>query len=197
MTITQRTDDLAYAVGKDMGLLIGRLSDIERTLSATQPVELPALELPGNDIRYTVHPSVINDLGFVDLGLSDIDYSAWGPCFDGMDLIKESSLNSAILISVWTDAKTDDYGGWWGDSYNDKPVAESKLYTLLGKSATVENVRLGISYVKHSLQWLIDESWITSLDVNGEAQSNDSGQRIFAFKIEYIQKDGTRLTTFL
>ena len=200
--IKQPIDTLADQIGRDMRLLIGRLSTLERTRqdsATTTPEALPTLPLPSLSpvLPITTGVDSDTDLGFVDLRLSPADWSQWDTHYDGADLLLDSSLQTAIIISVWTDARSGDEGGWWGDVYQDKPTAESLLWTLLGKPATPENVELGVGYVKKALQWLLDDQWLTACQVTGEAQRNAGGLQVFAFRVETTDKNGTRHTLYL
>ncbi|OQX16200.1 MAG: hypothetical protein BWK73_04870 [Thiothrix lacustris] len=196
-----RTQEITAQIGRDMHLLIGRVSQLERNQTTpSDPVSLPSLPLPNlaGLLPANIRSSGDVDLGFVDLRLALADWSQWDVQFDGYDLSTETSLHTAILISVWTDARVGDIGGWWGDSYNDRPVAESLLWTLMGKPANADNVEMGIGYVKTALQWLLDDQWITAMDVTGEAQRDPQAHLdIFAFRIDHTDRNGNRGILYL
>lgn len=200
-----REQEIFAQIGRDMRLLIGRVSQIERSGDSlvTEPLNEPLapLPLPTLSALLPVTSSTAadgTDLGFVDLKLTPADWSQWDVLFDGQDLHTESSLETAILISVWTDARVGDERGWWGDQYQAKPIAECKLWTLLGKPANSDNVSLGIRYVQQACQWLLDDTWLTSLQVSGEAQRDTtSGLHIFAFRLDHTDRDGRRGTLYL
>ncbi len=197
----QREQEIVAQIGRDMRLLIGRVSTLERdTHTVTTPDSLPALPLPSLSPVMPIAAATDNDtdLGFVDLRLSPADWSQWDLHYNDTDLLLDRSLQTAILISVWTDARQGDVGGWWGDAYQDKPTADCLLWTLLGKPATADNVALGISYVKKALQWLLDDEWMTALAVTGEAQRDpSSGLHVFAFLVDSTDRNGTRHTLYL
>lgn len=199
--IKQPIDTLADQIGRDMRLLIGRISRVERQTNVIPEFEpLAPLPLPSLSGLLPITPpsSDGTDLGFVDLKLTPSDWSQWDVLYDGQDLRTESSLETAILISVWTDARVGDERGWWGDAYQDKPLAESKLWTLLGKPANADNVAMGVSYVKSACQWLLDDKWLTALQVTGESQRDPvSGLHIFAFRLDHTNRDGERGTLYL
>ena len=75
------------------------------------------------------------------LGAGDI-------CVVGADLQAEAGLDTAILISLFTDARVRDEElppghtwrrGWWGDDVEDEPDSTgSKLWTLRRSKATLE-----------------------------------------------------------
>lgn len=199
--IKRPIDTLADQIGRDMRLLIGRISQLEQQSrdTYTDDSTLPTLPLPQLTqlpINLTNQDEV--DLGFVDLRLSPADWSQWDLTYNGQDLLTESSLKTAILISVWTDARSGDQGGWWGDSFATRPIANSLVWTLLGKPATDDNIELGIGYVKQALQWLLDDKWITELIVTGESQTDPTTHlTIFAFKVDTIDHQGRRQTLYL
>lgn len=197
-----RTEDLAREIGFDMRLMIGRIWDIERSLNDPSKFrhELPDIQLPSGELPDGIHPatgSANDDLGFVDFALSTAEISEWDMVFDGHDLVAETSLRSAIIISVWTNAETDQGGGWWGDSFNDEPIADCKLYTLLGKQASEDNTRLGATYINRALSWLITDKWCASIEVSAEQQKNAAGVDVFAFKIVAELEAGGRFVMYL
>lgn len=197
-----REQEIVAQIGRDMRLLIGRVSQVERQANVIPELEpLAPLPLPTlSGLLPITLPSTGDDtdLGFIDLKLTPADWSQWDVLYDGQDLRTESSLETAMLISVWTDARVGDERGWWGDQYQDKPIAESKLWTLLGKPANSDNVALGITYVQQACKWLLDDKWLTTLQVNGEAQRDPvSGLHIFAFRLDHTDRDGKRGTLYL
>lgn len=134
------------------------------------------------------------DSEFVDLKLFHADWSQWDLLFTGTDLLTDSTLETAILVSVWSDGRHNNEAGWWGDSFNDRPIAECLLWTLLGKDATEDNARLGVGYINDAVQWLLDDQWLTNIMVTGEPQKDpESNIDIFAFHIDALQKNGQRL----
>lgn len=199
--IKRPIDTLADQIGRDMRLLIGRVSQLEQQTQSvnTNDWALPTLPLPQlTQLPITLSTQEEVDLGFTDLKLSPSDWSQWDLTYSGQDLLTESSLKTAILISVWTDARAGDQGGWWGDSFANRPIADSLVWTLLGKPATDDNVALGIGYVKESLQWLVEDKWITELIVTGESQTDSTTHlTIFAFKVDTIDRQGRRQTLYL
>lgn len=198
-TQIQREQEIFAHIGRDMHLLIGRMSKLEACCEQqnASPLTLPDIRL--DPLRLTTLPEVSEaDLGFADLQLYRSGWSIWDMAYDGSDLLTDHSLRTAIIISCWTDAAAHDYKGWWGDAYTEKPYATSLLWTLIGKPANAENTALGIDYVKKALQWLLDEGWITALTVNGEAQSDPITQlKFFAFRVEHTSKNGTRSILYL
>lgn len=134
------------------------------------------------------------DSGFVDLKLFHAEWSQWDLLFNGKDLLTDSTLETAILVSVWSDGRHNHERGWWGDSFNERPIAECLLWTLLGEDATEDNARIGVGFIEKAIQWLLDDEWLTHISVSGEPQKDpDSNVDIFAFQIDARQKNGQRL----
>lgn len=134
------------------------------------------------------------DSGFVDLKLFHAEWSQWDLLFNGKDLLTDSTLETAILVSVWSDGRHNNERGWWGDSFNERPIAECLLWTLLGEDATEDNARIGVGFIEKAIQWLLDDEWLTHISVSGEPQKDpDSNVDIFAFQIDARQKNGQRL----
>ena len=193
-----REQEIFAHIGRDMHLLIGRMSKLEACCEqqSASPVTLPDIRL--DPLRLANIPDTSTDLGCADLQLYRSDWSVWDMAYDGSDLLTDRSLRTAIIISCWTDAAAHDYHGWWGDAYTEKPYATSLLWTLIGKPANTDNTALGIEYVKKALQWLLDDGWITQLAVSGEAQSDPiTHMQFFAFRVEHTSKNGTRSVLYL
>jgi phage gp46-like protein len=113
----------------------------------------------------------------------------------GSDLIRESGLETAIFISLFTDrrANADDklhndgeFKGWWGDRLEDGDKIGSRLWLIDGK-ATQENIRKTEGYIKEALQWIIDDEVAAKFDVIVE----HSGDRLDC-EIKIYYADGTK-----
>lgn len=138
---------------------------------ASKKPELPELEL------YSILPSTPADTTEFqqeanDLLLGMVDYSEYDLLLaESGDLATDAALRSAIIMSVYTDAWVDGKKGWWGDTFSsNRPVAASKLWSLMGKRTTPENVQQGIRFVAEATQWLIDDQHFSQIDVKGEHQ---------------------------
>ena len=157
---------------------------LESIIDLTQPapytVELPEIEL--YSLGTTSAANANDDLGGFDLLLNSVGHSAYDLGYNGNDLQTDRLLKSAVTLSVYTDAWVDGQRGWWGDTYQgDQPIADSKLWTLIGAKATHENRLKGEHYIKHAVQWLIDDGHFDSIDVTTEHQAN--GLDWLAFKL--------------
>jgi phage gp46-like protein len=124
------------------------------------------------------------DIGHKFIGLG---YGAdW--VLDGSLLAGDAGLMTAVIISLWTDARAldddalppgqSDRRGWWGDSF---PVAErdrfgSRLWLLRASKQLQESLNLARTYAEEALAWLVDdgvarkvevETWIVRFEVMG------------------------------
>lgn len=134
------------------------------------------------------------DQGVFDVLIRMVGNSEYDTVYNDPDLLTDNQLHSAITLSVYTDAWVDGERGWWGDSYHpDNPIANSKLWTLLGKPANEENRQLGEEYVKESVQWLIDEGYFDRIDIETQHIANQLDW--FAFSLT-CQRNGQTVGTY-
>ena len=126
------------------------------------------------------------------LGAGDI-------CVVGADLLAEDGLDTAILISLFTDARVREdelppghtwRRGWWGDDVEDEPdITGSKLWVLRRSKATQEVLVRARGYIREALAWMIRDGVAVSLNVD-TAYSAPGVMQIF---IEIVEPDRTRL----
>ena len=126
------------------------------------------------------------------LGAGDI-------CVVGADLQAEEGLDTAILISLFTDARVREAElppghtwrrGWWGDDVEDEPDSTgSKLWLLRRSKATPEVLVRARGYIREALQWLIRDGVAVELDVVTD-YSPPGVMRMF---ISIVEPDRTRL----
>lgn len=102
-----------------------------------------------------------------DIQLSDVPEG-----FDAVarDVLGDNALNTAIYISLFTDARAEggdlgDRRGWWGDEFG---AFGSKLWTLLREKATDEVVDLAKVYAQQALKWLTDDGIAQTVEVQTE-----------------------------
>ena len=163
---------------------IASLIDLEQPTPYT--VDLPEIELYSLGTTPATTPN--DDLGGFDLLLNSVGYSAYDLAYNGNDLQTDRMLKSAVTLSVYTDAWVDGQRGWWGDTYQgDRPVANCKLWTLMGAKATPENRLKSEQYIKSAVQWLIDDQHLDSIDITTEHQANSLDW--LAFKL-ICKRDG-------
>jgi phage gp46-like protein len=142
------------------------------------------------DIRITWDPTAVEGFFTFDAALQDL----------GTD----EGLETAVIISLYTDARAADDDvlpdlsdtsrrGWWGDLINPESDGDSlgsKLW-LLERSSTVADVPLKLEqYVREALQWMLDDGVAIKLNVEVERQGSPGNDRL-AFLIQILKVDGS------
>lgn len=93
------------------------------------------------------------------------------------DLKVDEGLQTAILISLFTDARANDdevpaedtsRRGWWGDLFQAAPGDQvgSKLWLLKREKRTLETLNRAEEYSKEALQWMIDDGVAAAVDTS-------------------------------
>ena len=93
---------------------------------------------------------------------------------DGADLQSGADLETAVQISLFTDATagpddvipdgTDDPRGWVGDADSDRPIG-SKLWLLSRAVLDDQTLLTAADYMRQALQWLLDDGVVSKIDV--------------------------------
>jgi len=109
-----------------------------------------------------------------EFGIGNIEVS-------GNDLAVDNGLNTAVYISLFTDARVDDESllddktdkrGYWADVFDDKPMG-SKLWLLAREknlSAVLDKAK---TYCQDALKWLIEDGIAKKITVNTESVSEN------------------------
>ena len=114
------------------------------------------------------------------------------------DFVRDSGLETAVLISLFTDRRADDddplinqneFRGWWGDLIGDEGPVGSRLWLIKYGKATQENVILAKEYIIEALQWMIDDEVVMKIDVETESQGPPEN-KVLAAKIKMYYNDG-------
>lgn len=156
----------------------------------TEQPDLPEIEL--YSIRTNTYQQADNNTGAYDLLLGMVDDSEYDLIYNGTDLSTDKALQSAITLSVYTDAWVNGQKGWWGDSYNDdRPIADSKLWTLMGKPTTPENINLGNRYIQAATQWLIDDEHVDEIEITTEHHANELDWLAFRLQCKKDKQETT------
>ena len=110
------------------------------------------------------------------------------------DLLREEGLTTAILISLFTDARADDDDeiddkndkrGWWGDLVSPSPIG-SKLWQFERVKTTQTTIEQFKNAILECLQWLIDDEVSEKIDVNVYRSGDDR----LNFELKIYQTDG-------
>jgi phage gp46-like protein len=102
------------------------------------------------------------------------------------DLLAEDGLETAILISIFTDQRVDGERGCWIDAI-DGDNWGSKVWTLMREKLTEETRTKFNSYIKDSLKWLTEDRVAKSITVTSEIVPPES---IYTL-VEIIRPDGS------
>jgi len=133
----------------------------------------------------------------MDIGLFIDDDGLIRPQLDSGDLKADETLETAILISLFSDERVTedelpkgqtDRRGYWGDLYPVEPGDKlgSKLWTLERTKATTSILAAIETRVSEALDWLIEDGVASSVNVEGEI---DAYKQMF-FTIEISRPSG-------
>lgn len=123
--------------------------------------------------------------------------AAWA--LDGPDLATGDDLETAVILSLFTDRRADpddiipdgsrDPRGWWGDLGADVPIG-SKLW-LLDRAKATEQVRLRAEdYIGQALQWLVDDGVAAAVEVSAAWQKPLPGVGFLAAAVTISEPTG-------
>ena len=102
------------------------------------------------------------------------------------DLLIEDGLETAILISLFTDQRVGGDKGFWGDSI-DGDNWGSKIWTLMREKLTEKTRTKFQEYAKDSLRWLLDDKVAKSINFQSEIVQPESIHLL----VEIIRPDGS------
>jgi phage gp46-like protein len=112
------------------------------------------------DIQFTN----FSEFGYADIQLAD----------NGRDLLGDRGLESATLLSLFTNQRVNDEkllpgnandkGGWWGLEFTEFTYG-SRLWLLRRSKNMNEMLPLAEQYAKEALQWMIDQEVAQRIDV--------------------------------
>lgn len=109
---------------------------------------------------------------FVDVKL-DKSKGYYDIVIEGEDIAGTEGLDTSILVSILSDARATESEqpnelarrGWWGDLFNTYPIG-SKIWLATSKSLTQLTVNEINDYIKNCLQWMINENYADSINVD-------------------------------
>ncbi len=102
---------------------------------------------------------------------------------DGVDLATDEGLETAIIISLLTDARVTpaelpaehtDRRGWWGDVVDPQDPIGSKLWTLAREKTTNSVVVRAEQYATEALQWMLDDGVVSDVTVRASYLRRDT-----------------------
>ena len=118
----------------------------------------------------------------------------WDISTSGGDVVTDSGLQTAVYISLFTDAYDPDAnaGGYWGDTVDDQPNG-SRLWTL-ARSVIDDNLPAKIEAIcEEALQWLIDNNIAQSVDVTATVVGPNNPNAV-SIQINITQADASTLS---
>ena len=80
-------------------------------------------------------------------------------------LLLDESLTTAIIISLFTDARVDNQRGWWGNDFGTSEMG-SRLWTLARSKQIAEVLDDVQAYAEQALQWLKEDNHAQAIDVS-------------------------------
>jgi len=132
-----------------------------------------------------------------DLGECDLQ-------FVNSDLICDPGLETAVLISLFTDQRAEDDDalpdpnapdrrGWWGDMVSniEGDKIGSRLWLLERSKATQTNLELMRVEALKALQWMVDDGVASAVDVEVEGQFDDITEYTAALHVRVWRNDGS------
>lgn len=106
----------------------------------------------------------------LDLELACHDFNQFDLSFQNEDLAVDHSLNTAIVISLFTHRfdELTQQGGYWGDgaASDYEQHMGSRLYCLQQSKPDVQTLRTAEDYAQESLKWLLDDQHLIELTVS-------------------------------
>lgn len=130
------------------------------------------------DIALTYYPGPPGEVGYFDIGVQDGDF------------VMDDGLESAVWLSLFTDARAREEDGvpegeprrgWWAANVG------SRLWTLLPARQTQETRLKAKGYCEEALQWLLDNSIASRVEVACEWVRDG----VLGIRIEITKADGT------
>lgn len=114
-----------------------------------------------------------------DISLAQIGVGQFGIQMDVADLLADEGLETAAIISLFTDRRladgqvppdgASDPRGWWGDIGDTDGIKIGSLLWLLWREKVLPStIASAIAYCRTALQWMIDDGIARSVNVTAE-----------------------------
>lgn len=120
---------------------------------------------------------------------------------DGYDLLTDDSIETAVIISLFTDRQatdgdvipdgTDDRRGYWGDGWRARPIG-SRLWLLSREKNMSSVIGRAETYAAEALQWLLDDGLAGAVSVRASSPS----KAVLLLTINIELPDGSPLPPF-
>ena len=119
-------------------------------------------------------------------------------------IVVDAGLRTAILISLFTDARAPDDAplpeesadrrGWWGDDFparsSTRGETGSLLWLLARSKITQATINRAREYTLAALQWLLADGIASRIDVQVEAQNEAEQRQRLAIRVELDRPQG-------
>lgn len=84
----------------------------------------------------------------------------------------DDGLETAVLVSLFTDRREGDERGWWGDAFDDEPLG-SRLWKLDREKMTPAIIGQAQTYCQEALEWLKTEGIASKILIDISIISSD------------------------
>lgn len=108
-----------------------------------------------------------------DLKLKQNEFGVYDFYFENGDFALESGLETAIIVSLFSDKRDDEAtdwknkGGWVGNQLNDNGFEIGSLIWTLNRSNDDSETEILLEdYTRDALQWLLDNNYAKEIDVS-------------------------------
>ena len=116
------------------------------------------------------------------------------------DLRSDAALRTAVILSLFTDARVDGERGWWGDEFLETPGDRigSRLWLFERAKAMPDNAPKARQWALEALAWMTDDSVIGSIEAEAEATAerlalsvtiSRPGANDVSFKFQHVWAD--------
>lgn len=120
---------------------------------------------------------------------------------DGTDLLTDDSIETAVIISLFTDRRaepgdiipdgTTNRRGWWGDTFSQTPIG-SRLWLLNREKQMSSVLQRAENYAAEALEWLEDDQLVSAIAIT----ATNPADSVLALRIDISLPNGTPLPPF-
>ena len=106
------------------------------------------------------------------------------------DLLADNGLHTAVITSLFSDARYERQRGWWGDLLAGR-VTGSRLWLLHREKQSTDTLRRAEQYAAESLQWLMEKPQRLADNVAVQATWSTKIRGYMHLRIEISLRKGT------
>lgn len=140
---------------------------------------------------------------FTDILLSKIGRDFYDIDFESGDIKTTDGFDMALLMSVLGEKRASSSEvpaperrrGWWGNEALDFDDYEfgSKLWLVSQERRTIQTLNNSVTYVRDSLQWMIDDDFLDNVLVSAQ-YSSISGNSVLEIQVDLIRSQNSVLS---